>query len=643
MRRSRATAPTRWSTNLRAKLGSLPGTSVRGMKVASADDFAYHDPVDGRPASTRASGCCSKAVRASSSGCPAPARRAPRCASISSATSRTESRHDLDTQEALADLIAAADDIAGIKPYRPQQAERDYLRWRCAPFLLPLWGSSRRGETWLAPGHGSAPPPNGGDRDRLPSPLIRRLRRTFSHKGRRGSRRSPPLTDARQGRGGCARMRPRGEASLGGTVTRKGIRFAAWSHAARRLWVSIFDEQGKREIETARAAAGRRGRPCAVRRGLGPRHPLRLSRRWRLRAGARAVVRSLQAADRSLRRRDRQAFRYDWRLAQRRGEGADTAPLMPKAIAAALAEAGARLRRPCSARRPDLRSAGARLHHAASGHCRKSPARHDRRACPPRGCRAPEALGVGAVELMPVTASIDERHLPPLGLTQRLGLQSRRLHGARSAPGAGRHRRIAKHGRRAARRRHRRHPRSRLQPHRRERPLGPTLSLRGLDNQAYYGTHPDGRLANDTGTGNTVACDHPVVQEMVLDTLRHFVSTPASTASASTSRRSSGTGRRASMPRRRLLRRCWTDEVLADRIMIAEPWDIGPGRLPARQFPGALPRMERPRIATMQRFWRGDAGMVGALATRLAGSSDVFAANGPRQPAASISSPPMTA
>ncbi|OWK22369.1 hypothetical protein AJ88_08795 [Mesorhizobium amorphae CCBAU 01583] len=74
---------------LRAKLGSLPGTSVRGMTIASADDFAYHDPVDGSVSKNQGTGCCSKAARAWSSACPAPAPRARRCASISSATSRT--------------------------------------------------------------------------------------------------------------------------------------------------------------------------------------------------------------------------------------------------------------------------------------------------------------------------------------------------------------------------------------------------------------------------------------------------------------------------------------------------------------------------------------------------------------------------
>ncbi|TJV76232.1 MAG: alpha-D-glucose phosphate-specific phosphoglucomutase, partial [Mesorhizobium sp.] len=100
---------------LRAKLASLPGTSVRGMKIASADDFAYHDPVDGSIARNQGirvlfEGGSRVVFRLSGTG-------------TSGATLRVyieryepdKSRHDLDTQEALADLIAAADDIAGIR------------------------------------------------------------------------------------------------------------------------------------------------------------------------------------------------------------------------------------------------------------------------------------------------------------------------------------------------------------------------------------------------------------------------------------------------------------------------------------------------------------------------------------------------
>ncbi|MDX8491542.1 alpha-D-glucose phosphate-specific phosphoglucomutase [Mesorhizobium sp. VK22B] len=102
---------------LRAKLGSLPGTTLRGMKIASADDFAYHDPVDGSVSKNQGirilfEGGSRVVFRLSGTG-------------TSGATLRVyieryepdKARHDLDTQEALADLIAAADDIAGIKSH----------------------------------------------------------------------------------------------------------------------------------------------------------------------------------------------------------------------------------------------------------------------------------------------------------------------------------------------------------------------------------------------------------------------------------------------------------------------------------------------------------------------------------------------
>lgn len=102
---------------LRAKLGSLPGTSVRGLKITKADDFAYHDPVDGSTSEHQGirvlfEGGSRVVFRLSGTG-------------TSGATLRVyieryepdKARHDLDTQVALADLIAAADDIAGIKSH----------------------------------------------------------------------------------------------------------------------------------------------------------------------------------------------------------------------------------------------------------------------------------------------------------------------------------------------------------------------------------------------------------------------------------------------------------------------------------------------------------------------------------------------
>ena len=194
---------------LRAKLGSLPGTSVRGMTIASADDFAYHDPVDGSTSEHQGirvlfEGGSRVVFRLSGTG-------------TSGATLRVyieryepdKSRHDLDTQAALADLIAAADDIAGIRPYRPRQAERDHLRVVDRASPSPLVGPEGAGETRGSPrgwpsearsDEGCSSLAQTGVRitaaSFLPAPLIRlgaARRSTFSHKGRRGGARMTQL------------------------------------------------------------------------------------------------------------------------------------------------------------------------------------------------------------------------------------------------------------------------------------------------------------------------------------------------------------------------------------------------------------------------------------------------------------------
>ncbi|RUU57135.1 glycogen debranching enzyme GlgX, partial [Mesorhizobium sp. M7A.T.Ca.TU.009.01.1.1] len=236
-------------------------------------------------------------------------------------------------------------------------------------------------------------------------------------------------------------------------------------------------------------------------------------------------------------------------------------------------------------------------------------------------------LGVGAVELMPVTASIDERHLPPLGLRNAWGYNPVTFMALdpRLAPGGIMELRntvavLREAGIGVIL--------DLVFNHTGESDwLGPTLSLRGLDNQAYYRHSSDGGLANDTGTGNTVACDHPVVQEMVLDTLRHFVRDAGVDGFrfdlAPILGRVEGTFD-AEAPMLRAMR---DDPLLADRVLIAEPWDIGSDGYQLGNFPPPFLEWNDKYRDDVRRFWRGDAGMVGALATRLAGSSDVFATN----------------
>jgi phosphoglucomutase len=108
-------AANRLMTELRGRLAALPGTAVRGMKIAAADDFAYHDPVDGSVSKNQGirvmfEGGSRAVFRLSGTGTSG--------ATLRLYVERYEpdpARHDLDTQEALSELIAAADEIAGIR------------------------------------------------------------------------------------------------------------------------------------------------------------------------------------------------------------------------------------------------------------------------------------------------------------------------------------------------------------------------------------------------------------------------------------------------------------------------------------------------------------------------------------------------
>jgi glycogen operon protein len=237
-------------------------------------------------------------------------------------------------------------------------------------------------------------------------------------------------------------------------------------------------------------------------------------------------------------------------------------------------------------------------------------------------------LGVAAVELMPVVAWIDERHLPPLGLKNAWGYNPVTFKplDPRLAPGG-----IAELRATVAALRgagigvildlvfnHTGESDAK----------GPTLSLRGLDNRSYYAHDSDGRLVNYTGTGNTLDCRQPAAAELILDALRHFVAYAGVDGFrfdlATVLGRVEG-GFSADAP---LLAAILADPLLADRVLISEPWDIGPDGYRLGSFPPPFREWNDRFRDDVRRFWRGDGGMVGRLATRLAGSSDVFRRDG---------------
>ena len=431
---------------------------------------------------------------------------------------------------------------------------------------------------------------------------------------------------------------------FGAIVSEDGIRFAVWSGAAKRVWVSIFDDEGNREIDRLELSAEADGVFARFVPGLkaGTRYGFRADGEYAPERGLWFDPDKLLVDPYAL-EIDRQ-YVFDQRLSARRGEGTDTAPLLPKAIAMALPKP--------LPRRPPLFDEGGLIYEVS---VRAFTMLHPEVPKKMRGTIAALAhpavvkhmrkLGVSAVELMPITAWIDERHLPPLGLTNAWGYNPVGFMALdpRLAPGG-----LAEL----------RQTVSALHEagigvlldlvfnHTGESDaLGPTLSLRGLDNQVYYShvQNDPGRLVNDTGTGNTVACNHPIVQELILNSLRHFVLNAGVDGFRFDLAPVLGRSGGSFDPRAPLLTAMRDDPVLKDRIMIAEPWDLGPDGYQLGNFPENFLEWNDRYRDDVRRFWRGDRGMIGALATRLGRFiRRVPQGRGPRRHGQSISSPPMT-
>jgi glycogen operon protein len=167
--------------------------------------------------------------------------------------------------------------------------------------------------------------------------------------------------------------------------------------------------------------------------------------------------------------------------------------------------------------------------------------------------------------------------------------------------------------------------------------LGPTLCFRGIDNASYY------RLVNDdrryymdyTGCGNTLDMTHPRVLQLIMDSLRYWVLEMHVDGFrfdlASTLARELHDVDRLGA----FFDIIQQDPIISQVKLIAEPWDLGPGGYQVGNFPALWAEWNAAYRDTVRRFWKGDAGQVGALAFRLTGSSDLYGRNG-RLPYASI-------
>ncbi|MPZ18977.1 MAG: glycogen debranching protein GlgX [Luteitalea sp.] len=167
--------------------------------------------------------------------------------------------------------------------------------------------------------------------------------------------------------------------------------------------------------------------------------------------------------------------------------------------------------------------------------------------------------------------------------------------------------------------------------------LGPTVSLRGIDNKSYYRLSPeDARFYEDfTGTGNTLNMMSPRVLQLIMDSLRYWVlemhvdGFRFDLASA-LARELHAVDKLGSF-----FDIIHQDPVLSQVKLIAEPWDLGEGGYQVGNFPPGWTEWNGKYRDSVRRFWRGDGGAVSEFATRLAGSSDLYELTG-RWPVASI-------
>jgi glycogen operon protein len=166
--------------------------------------------------------------------------------------------------------------------------------------------------------------------------------------------------------------------------------------------------------------------------------------------------------------------------------------------------------------------------------------------------------------------------------------------------------------------------------------LGPTFSFKGIDNASYYRLAEDPRYYDDvTGTGNTLDLRHPRVLQMVMDSLRYWVLDMHVDGfrfdlAPALAREDHGYTRNGAF-----FKAIAQDPVLSRVKLVAEPWDVGLGGYQLGNFPPGWSEWNGRYRDTVRRFWRGDMGVLPELASRLAGSSDLFAHNG-RRPRASV-------
>ncbi len=437
------------------------------------------------------------------------------------------------------------------------------------------------------------------------------------------------------------RVLPGTPGPLGMTLGPEGANCAVYSRYATGVDLCLFDADGAREVERIRLPerTGDVWHGCVPGLPAGTRYGLRAHGPWAPHEGHRFNPAKL-LVDPYARALDR-AFTFSDVLRGEAPDGSrddrDSAAAVPRAVLTA-PDAPWEPRRP---RRPWGESI---LYEA---HIRGFTKQHPGVPLPLRGTMAglahPAALehlvrlGITAIELLPLAAAVDEPHLVRLGLVNYWGYNTIgwMAPDPRLAPGGMAEVRAAVEALHAAG----------IEVlldvvlnHSGEGDAhGPTLSLRGLDNATYYRlvNGDAARDVNDTGTGNTLALDRAPVAQLACDTLRHWAEAAGVDGFRYDLATTLARGPQGYDPQAPLFGLIAADPLLRTLKHIAEPWDIGPGGYRLGEFPDAWGEWNDRFRDRVRHFWRGDGAHVGELATRLAGSPDLFAGRG-RPPSRSV-------
>jgi glycogen operon protein len=167
--------------------------------------------------------------------------------------------------------------------------------------------------------------------------------------------------------------------------------------------------------------------------------------------------------------------------------------------------------------------------------------------------------------------------------------------------------------------------------------LGPTLCFRGIDNEAYYRLVDDDKAHyfDTTGTGNTLLMRHPHVLQLIMDSLRYWVTEMHVDGfrfdlAASLARQFHEVDRLSAF-----FDLVQQDPVVSQVKLIAEPWDVGEGGYQVGNFPPLWTEWNGKYRDTVRDYWRGEPATLGEFASRITGSSDLYEQSG-RKPIASI-------